>query len=315
MPNHPPTSSRPLPGQSSIHSELLEQLTPQWLINATPQRRAEIKDTGTRAPDWYQRASTGQQQTLKDSFNASFAAQSRLDKTMSSLQDIDTFAEPILTKALKERFGVEVDVNKTQVCLRRPLEVGVFEIEVSSFEVLKLSLLQAALHNFEASECEEGAFHRKSGFVVETSTPGTFQVATFDMTVREFLSLCRKLDIGTQYQQHIQAFFQSANAQKQTPLRDQFIASQKAAMRAAAELALLKKDIEPEDYKMILSVTEGEIHPKVGNKSVWFRDLNLMKRRMTGCVVFSISEQYRYSKASLASVESWPKSCGVPARG
>ncbi|MNM38065.1 putative E3 ubiquitin-protein ligase ipaH7.8 [compost metagenome] len=307
MPNHPPTSSRPLPGQSSIHSELLEQLTPQWLINATPQRRAEIKDTGTRAPDWYQRASTGQQQTLKDSFNASFAAQSRLDKTMSSLQDIDTFAEPILTKALKERFGVEVDVNKTQVCLRRPLEVGVFEIEVSSFEVLKLSLLQAALHNFEASECEEGAFHRKSGFVVETSTPGTFQVATFDMTVREFLSLCRKLDIGTQYQQHIQAFFQSANAQKQTPLRDQFIASQKAAMRAAAELALLKKDIEPEDYKMILSVTEGEIHPKVGNKSVWFRDLNLMKRRMTGCVVFSISEQYRYTSDFIVYIPHDPE--------
>ncbi|WP_338581078.1 NEL-type E3 ubiquitin ligase domain-containing protein [Pseudomonas sp. MAG733B] len=304
MPNHPPISSRPLPGQSSIHSELLEQLTPQWLINATPQRRAEIKDTGTRAPDWYQRSSTGQQQTLKDSFNASFAAQSRLDKTMSALQDIDTFAEPILTKALKERFGVEVNVNKTQVCLRRPLEVGVFEIEVSSFEVLKLSLLQAALHNFEASECEEGAFHRQSGFVVETSTPGTFQVATFEMTVSEFLTLCRQLDIGAQYQTRVKAFFQSADVQT---LRQQFIASQKAAMRAAAELALLKKDIEPEDYTMILSVTEGEIHPKVGNKPVWFRDLNLMKRRMTGCVVFSISEQYRYTSDFIVYIPHDPE--------
>jgi len=173
MPSHPPISPRPLPGQTSIHSELLEQLTPQWLINATPLRRAAIKDSGTRAPDWYQRASAGQQQALADRFNASFAAQSRLDKTMSSLQDIDTFAAPILTKALKDRFGVEVDVNKTQVCLRRPLDVGVLEIEVASFEVLKLSLLQAALHNFEASECEEGAFHHKSGFVVETSSPKT----------------------------------------------------------------------------------------------------------------------------------------------
>ncbi|WP_419710801.1 NEL-type E3 ubiquitin ligase domain-containing protein [Pseudomonas sp. NFX224] len=307
MPDHPPSSPRPLPGQSSIHSELLEQLTPEWLINATPQRRAAIKGAGTRAPDWYQRASTGQQQTLKESFNASFVAQSRLDKTMSSLQNIDTFAEPILSKALKDRFGVEADVNKTQVCLRRPLEVGVLEIEVSSFEVLKLSLLQAALHNFEASECEDGAFHRQSGFVVETSTPGTFQHATFAMTVRDFLTLCRQLDIGAQYQTYVKAFFHPADAQKSAALRQQFIASQKTAMRAAAELALLKKDIEPQDYTMILSVVEGEIHPKVGNRPVWFRDLSLMKRRMTGCVVFSICEQYRYTSDFIVYIPHDPE--------
>lgn len=95
---------------------------------------------------------------------------------MSTLQDIDTFAEPLLTEALKDRFGVEVDVHKTLLCLRRPLDIGVLEIEISTFEVLKLSLLQATLHNFEAPECEAGAFHEQSGFVVETATPGTFRL-------------------------------------------------------------------------------------------------------------------------------------------
>jgi hypothetical protein len=196
---------------------------------------------------------------------------------MSALPDAESFAEPILRKALKEQFGVEVDVNKTLVCLRRALEVGTLEIEVASFEVMKLSLLQAALHNFEASECEDGAFHRGSGFVIETSTPGTFEVATFSLSVRQFLSLCRKLDIGTQYQARLKAFFYPEDAQKETALREQFVASQKTALRAAAELALLKKDIEPDDYTMILSVVNGEVHPRIGNRPVWFRDLSLMK--------------------------------------
>ncbi|WP_460056484.1 NEL-type E3 ubiquitin ligase domain-containing protein [Pseudomonas sp. S2_D06] len=309
MSTHPPSVPRQhlVPGRNSIHRELLEQQTPDWLIDATPQRRAAIKASGSLPPQWYQRASREQKQALKDLFNDSFVSQARLDKTMSSLPDAESFAEPILRKALKEQFGVEVDVNKTLVCLRRALEVSALEIEIASFEVMKLSLLQAALHNFEASECEEGAFHRGSGFVIETSTPGTFEVATFSMSVRQFLSLCRKLDIGAQYQTRLKAFFQPADAQKETALREQFVASQKAALKAAAELALLKKDIEPDDYEMILSVVNGEVHPRLGNRPVWFRDLSLMKRRMTGCVVFGICEQYRYSSDFIVYIPHDPE--------
>jgi Leucine-rich repeat (LRR) protein len=78
-------------------------------------------------------------------------------------------------------------------------------------------------------------------------------------------------------------------------LRKRFVNSQKDAMRAAAELALLKKDIEPKDYSMILSVIDGEINPRMGNKQVWFREMGLMKRAMTGCILFVISEKYRYT--------------------
>jgi hypothetical protein len=107
-------------GKSSIHGELLEQLTPAWLIEATPARRSALKASSIRLPDWYRSASIKQQTALRDSFHASFTAQTRLDKTMSTLQDIDTFAAPLLIKALKDRFGVEADLNKTYVCLRRP---------------------------------------------------------------------------------------------------------------------------------------------------------------------------------------------------
>jgi Leucine-rich repeat (LRR) protein len=289
--------------KSSIHGDLLKQLTPAWLIDATPARRTALKASSTSLPDWYRRASTEQQTAARESLHASFIAQTRLDKTMSALQDVDAFAEPLLAKALNDRFGVEADVNKTFVCLRRPLQVGDLEIEISTFEVMKLSLLQAALHNFEESECEAGAFHVQSGFVEETSTSGVFQAVTVNMTVRQFLSVCRTLDIGQQYQTYLKAFFQSAEA----TLRQQFIASQKAALRSAAEIALLKTDIEPKDYEMILSVIDGEIHPWQGNKQVWFRDLDVMKRRMTGCIVFSICEKYRYTDEFIVYIPHDPE--------
>ncbi|PMQ12336.1 E3 ubiquitin-protein ligase sspH2 [Pseudomonas sp. AD21] len=312
---HPPTqpavaknSRSPLPvetkvvASASIHGKRLEHVVPGWLIDASAERRAHIKRAGTQLPQWYQQLSAEQLRDVQARVTESFLAQSRLDKTMAALESIEAFAEAQLIKALKDQFNVELDVNKTLLCLRHALEVSALEIEVSSFEVLKLSLLQAALHNFEAAECEEGAFHRESGFVVETSNPGTFQAVTAEITVSQFLSLCRTLDIGARYQTRVKAFFQTASA-----LREQFISSQKTALRAAAELALLKQDIEPDDYRMILSVVDGEIHPRVGEKPVWFRDLSLMKHRMTGCVVFSISERNRYTNEFIVYIPHDPE--------
>ena len=301
MSTHPPTLPR-APVSASLHGKLLEQMIPDWLIAASPARQAAMKAACTRPAHGYHPFPNDQQQALKDRVTAAFVAQTRLDKTMAGLESIDAFAQALLGKALKDQFNVTVDLDKTLLCLRRPLELGVLEVEVSTFEVLKLPLLQAALHNFEASECEAGAYHARSGFVVETATPGEFQAAEIGITVRQFLTLCRSLDVGARYQARIKAFFEKTDT-----LRRHFIASQKTALRAAAEWALLKKDIEPADYRMILSVVDGQIHPQLGGKAVWFRDLSLMKRRMTGCVVFSISERYRYTNEFIVYIPHDPQ--------
>jgi Leucine-rich repeat (LRR) protein len=299
------TGLRPLVSQS-IHSELLEQVIPHWLTAATTQRRQQIKDTEGPLPDWYQRASPQQRAAVNECAVASFTAQTRLDKAMSSLQDIDTFAEPLLRKALKDQFQVELDVNKTFLQLRKPVEVGIFPIDIASFDVLNMPLLQAALHNFEASECQRGAFDESSGFLRETSTPGTFEKSPTALTVVQFTRLCRSLDLGAKYQAYLKAFLHPADAMADQVLREKFATAQKTALRVAAEMALMKKDIEPRDYTTILSVIEGHLQPRQGNKQVWFNDLILMKHRLTGCVVFSICEKYRYSEELILYVPNDP---------
>ena len=92
---------------------------------------------------------------------------------------------------------------------------------------------------------------------------------TTALTVMQYLKLCRELDIGAKYQAYLKDFVQPSNPVAEAVLRKRFVNSQKDAMRAAAELALLKKDIEPKDYSMILSVIDGEINPTIDNTPVW----------------------------------------------
>lgn len=291
----------------SLHAEYLEGAVAQWLVDAAAQRKNEIKQARPVIPAWYRQASSQQRQALDSSFRDSVMAQSALDKTMSPLKDIDAFARPLLTQTLHEHYKITVDVDKTFLSLRRSLAVSIFSVEIGSFEVLNLTMLQAALHNFEIRECLPGAFHDSSGFEEETTTAGTFAPVTVNLSVMEFLRLCRHLDLGAKYQAYLKAFFHTADPDLAKTLRTQFIASQKAATRAAAEQALLTKDIRPEDHAMILSVIAGEKHPEVRGRQVWFHDLGLMRHRLTGCVAFAIGQRRRAPEAVIVYVPNDPE--------
>lgn len=304
MPPIPAADMRPAASQS-IHGPFLEQAIPDWLTDATAQRRAELGSANAALTPGYRQATAQQRRALNDAVVASFVAQSRLDRQLSSLQNIDTFARPLLTKALQEQFGVEMDVDVIYLCLNKPVQMGILSIEVGVFEFMKLPLLQAALHNFAASECEPEAFHDSSGFLIEWWTSGVLLPLQTRLTVPGFITLCRSLDIGAKYQAYLRGYLHAEEVQ--ATLRDNFIGAAKADLRAAAEQALLCNDIEPADYSMIMSVIDGNRHPRLGNKSVWFHELSLMKHRMTGCVCFSISENDRYTDDLLLYIPHDPR--------
>ena len=314
MPGIPVTRSSPdnapLPpvprATQSLHADFLQKASPDWLINASARQREGVNSVDPAKPDWYRRASRDQRKAVGDAVTASLAAQTRLHKVMSNFQDIDSFAAPLLTKALKDRFNVTLDVSKTWLVLNKPVEIGIFAIDIDFFEVLKLPLLQAALHNFEARECKSGAFHETSGFRSETSKPGTLAPLNTHLTVEQFTGLCRSLDIGEKYQAYLKDFLHPRDAVAEHVLRDKFIDAHKTALHAAAELALVKGDIGREDYASIRSILNGELAPRQGQRQIWFRDLGLMGRRMTGCVMFTICEKYRYSDDAILYIPGDP---------
>ncbi|MDQ0704449.1 Leucine-rich repeat (LRR) protein [Pseudomonas sp. W3I7] len=291
LPTQASADTRPAATQS-IHGDFLEKAVPRWLVDATPARRSALKHSTTPLPSAYKTLSTAQRRALDASVKACAIAQVRLDTTMATFQDIEAFARPLLLNALKDQYQVKADVDATLLCLRRTLAISVLDIEIDSFEFLKLSMLQACLHNFEAWECEPNAYHSSSGFMVPTKTAGTFEPITINLSVSQFMTLCRSLDIGAQYQTYLASFFAPVDASPEPPLRQHFMASQKATMRAAAEHALAIGDIEPADHAMIVSVINGNLYPTLGNERVWLLDMSLMKKRLTGCVYFAIGDPY-----------------------
>ncbi|MGF6096282.1 NEL-type E3 ubiquitin ligase domain-containing protein [Pseudomonas sp. 18175] len=280
----------------SIHRDYLERSSPPWLVGTTSARREHLKAAPVQPPDWYLRATPQQQKTLNDTYTASFTAQSALDKAFATLQDIDSFAEPLLVKALSEQFNVQLDVHKTILQLRTEVEVRQPAYTLRTFDIVRLPLLQAALHNFEEWECKAGAFHASSGFVVATAQGDAYEKVSTTLTVVQFTGLCRSLDIGAQYQRYLKAFMYPEDSTAEQALRHKFSAARKADLAAAAEQALLTQDIGPEDYQMITSVINGQNHPWMGTRQVWFRDLELMRKRLTGCMAFVICEKYHYTR-------------------
>ena len=302
-----PATVAPPPASLSIHGPLLEKAIPDWLLNATPQRRTELKAADTHMPDWYVRASPAQRTALHGCCTASLNAQTLLDKAMARLEDIDTFAKPLLVSALKDRFNVELDVNETYLLLRKPIEVGIFSIEMTSFEVLKLPLLQAALHNFEALEGVSGAFHASSGFAKKTATPGVFESISPALTVAQFTTLCRSLDIGEKYQAYLKQNVPAPDTVESEGLKRTFKNAQQTALRVAAEIALLKRDIEPGDYTMMLSVINDDALVLLDGKRVSVCDFGLMGREVTGCVLFLIGDVPEYSDELILYIPNDPE--------
>jgi Leucine-rich repeat (LRR) protein len=290
----------------SRHHDFLKDAIPAWLADVPSSYRSALKHSDAALPAWYQQASAAQRKTLEDSVVASFTAQGKLGKAMSTLQDIDTFARPLLVKALNDRFKVQLDVNKTFLRLRKPITVSIASITAGWFEALKLPLLQAALHNFEEDECEADAFHPTSGFVIKNGDD--FDAVSTPLTVAQFTGLCRSLDIGAKYQAYLKDFLEPKDALAATVLRKHFVVAHRAALRTAAEQALLKKDINDADYRMVLSVIAGETRPTLNGQRVWFRDLSLAKHRLTGVVVFLLSGQLHDTSQLLLYIPNDPQS-------
>jgi Leucine-rich repeat (LRR) protein len=275
------------------NTDFIKNAIPQWLINASPERRQAFRHAPTQLPGWYTNATPEQRQEMKRLTEASIESQIALDTVMARVQDIKAFAEPLLARALLERCNVTLDVNTTFLRLMKPLALGPLGIKVDSFPVLTLSLLDAALHNFEEFENDRGAFDSSSGFVNQIDQTGSVEAITTTLKPQNFIAVCRTLNIGQKYQDYLKSFLMPGEPVVEAFLARRFITCQKDALKCAACIALVKGDIGPNDYRIILSAIAGEKNIMNGNTPVWFWEPVILGKVLTGCLAFVTVEKYR----------------------
>lgn len=273
-------STEQLPGR---HQSFIEEKIPDWLTRASSDKRLALKRTGVAIPEWYRTASAASHVALAQAVKASWISQAKVDRLIGPLANVRQFAEPLLRQALKERFGVEVDVANTYVRLYLPKGILV------GFNVATVSLLDAALRNFEAKEKVRGYFDGASCFVSEPDGFGQFDVLAINkqMSVREFVSTCRELDIGGQYTRQLEQLLLPRESVNKAALEYTVKTSQRDAFRAAVLLAGMKGDIGPDSQASLLHLLGSGATPRPHGRILYCHQLQMMEAKLTGIMLLA----------------------------
>lgn len=286
----PQPSGNPPAAVKGKHDDFIKKSIPDHLITLSPARRKALKGASPEAAQWYSKVTAEQRVELQKLVVARIKAQVKLDKTMGKILPLTDFARPLLEAALKD-LGHTMDVNEVHLRLYSTVENDDFGVS-EAFNVRTLSLLQAALHNFEEVETGDGHFTDESGFITRPDERGHFKPYVTLLTIQAFVQLCRSLDLGTLYQTYLKTFLDSKSEIYQSLLQTHFIDHHKSVLMADAYVAMLKGDITVEHYKMLLVVISGPQPARIEGKQVWYRSVRLWDMTLRGCVVFEPRIKY-----------------------
>ncbi|PYY67953.1 hypothetical protein CRX42_24365, partial [Pseudomonas jessenii] len=274
------------PTDQSVHFDLVRQAIPSWLAEASLSRITALKNDRVTLPAWQLDAAQALRERLKKDVKLGWTAQNDVDRALSELQDVYAFAKPLLQQALKDRFGVEDDVEETWLRLYAPAKTSWWVHDFSAGTTSRtVSLLDAALHNFSRDE----AFTQDSEFITRPNARGHFGVIKLKhkLSIEQFKSLCRELDIGARYQQHLNEFLLSDNPVAETVLRHKVTLSHKTALNIAAHMALMKKDIDQEAHDVVQGMLDDRSKLQWRGQPVSYYNLSMMDTRLVGIVLIA----------------------------
>ncbi|WP_339546622.1 dermonecrotic toxin domain-containing protein [Pseudomonas sp. RA_35y_Pfl2_P32] len=271
-------------GEDSIHFDFIKNAVPDWIANSTLQRMADLGNAPKVIFEWHKAASHTEHVAAKGATQASWQDQSKVDRMFASLQDVESFAQPLLTQALLDQYGVVVDVRETFLHLYSTATTSPWVMNVTGgVHSRTVSLLNASLHNFASSE----TFEADSGFISRPDHYGRYEVKELGITVEQFKALCRTLDIGAQYEKHLGSFLLPEDPMARARVRQRIVDSQKSALKAAAHLALMKKDIGPEAYLTVLNMVLGKKRLTFDGGPLRYYHLSMLDTRFTGIVLIA----------------------------
>lgn len=291
-------SGQPSIEDKAVHHERIKALVPDAIRNAPAHRLKSLKES-VAVPESYLLLPPDDKQDLKALLQQHWGFQADVDSTLKSLQqNIQAFAKALLTNALKKKFDVDLDVETTTLKLYVPDKI-IFGIDRGATRSRHASLLDAALHNFEEPETEEGFFRSGSGVYTldETGAPKLHAITT-----EQFAALCRTLDVGAQYQKHIQSLLTPTDSEQRKRLRDQSVAVEKSALKVAAKTALMSSDIGLAGLGVIKDMVSGKPGIKYNGKTLQVHRLNMMGFKLSGVVLFSAVAQRSDIEQSLLSL-------------
>lgn len=288
----------------SVHARVVQDRLPSWYDAAALKRKKEFSQTQIAMPQWYKNLSAQRKSTLSAAYERSFKSLNRLDETFNGLQGVVAFSEPLLVAAMKEKFATDYDVKRLFFARETFMPADkskVFGPEASGYCYYQgMSLLEAALLNFPLDDTLEAA--DKNASVItrydfhQSSPRSNFNQS--DVLSRRvalephlFASLCRELDLGARYLQHVESYVNPVDEPKTNmgatarAVRTLMAGTARSQLMFAAEVALGTGDIQQDAYQLVQQLGRNESQPKWRDKTVSFSNLNFLGQPLEQIIV------------------------------
>ncbi|WP_277759123.1 DUF6543 domain-containing protein [Pseudomonas sp. A34-9] len=265
------------------HYEFIKSAINNNFKTATVSRSLALAAAPLHKQAWYTTAPAAYLDKLAAANLKAWGSQNPVDHLLDKV-DLYAFAEPLLKARIKDRHGLDLDVKATYLRLYMPKDKPWYVFNTSDGVTARtVSLLDAALHNFASSETVD----RGSEFISKPDERGLFDVLPIrqTMSVSQFQTLCRDLDIGGQFQKYLDSYLRPGEPVAEAVLEYRVKESQKDALAAAAHLALIKEDIEYDAYKMLLNLAEDKLQPVLNGRSMQCCDLSILGTRLAGILL------------------------------
>ncbi|WP_313741228.1 NEL-type E3 ubiquitin ligase domain-containing protein [Pseudomonas sp.] len=233
-----------------------------------------------RLPAWMGKATVEQLDVLHQALTAQQRAREQVQALLADIQPLDRFASTLLDAALQALLPSPVDVRTAKlrrvVHVRYPSGLSTVPDRVVS-ATLEQPLLTCALHNFELRETAEAAWLPKSNLVEADGT-------VIPLRPRAFAGVCRSLDLGASYQQHLkQVLFADDSRRRQVDAVLEL--GWRTSMLAAAEVARLQGAVNAQALDRLTNAVAGMGEPALGR----FSEVRLLGRLLTGITAFEPS--------------------------
>lgn len=223
------------PIQKFAHFNLIKNALPSWALSLPSHTLSDLKKTNPTLHTSLKNITSTQNNDFKKVLHQRQIAHQNLEAELTNSLDVLAFAEPLLKQYIQADYGLDLNVNDIFINLYVAPTLPIIGVPDSGAHTWRVSLLQAALHNFELAESLPNAYLPESGFISRPDELGRFAARddiTQKMPVSGFILLCRTLDLGARYKAYLKELLGLNDRAKQLRLkqkiRDSHIANLKA---------------------------------------------------------------------------------------
>ncbi|WP_337993374.1 dermonecrotic toxin domain-containing protein [Pseudomonas rubra] len=284
--------------------------------------------------DWFANAAPYLKDALLDSQAQLHRSQQALARSLKGLQSIAGFAEPLLRARLLADHGFNASLPASELVRVYQEYHWIGSRYLYSHD--RQPLLEAALHNFgdDVSFSADSALALSADIEVEPITVSSFVTISPDLPAhalhlpseryrikrlalspQAFAQSCRQLDLGRQYQNHLQALYE--NPANRDQVREQGIAVYRDQLRVALALAELRHQLDRPAIaavRQLLDGTPGRCW-LLGVLDVTLHDALVIDAADAGVLLYLPGAAQPLAGTGLSPPVHWPGAAGSTCHG